>query len=79
MPMEDIKRGMLCTPLDPAYFVLIVAFLVTAVLPFDTRTFTTLLLPVWLNGLVAFADTDRLILSPPFNRDEKIIWIRVVI
>lgn len=45
MPVEDIERGMLCTPLDPAYFVFIAAFLAIAVLPFDTRTFTTLLLP----------------------------------
>jgi hypothetical protein len=66
------KRGAVYTPLS-AYFFLIVAFLVIAVLPFDIRTFTTLLLPAWLNDLVAFVDIDRLILSPPFNRDEIII------
>lgn len=66
------KRDAGYTPLV-AYFVLIVAFLVIAVLPFDIRTFTTLLLPAWLTDLVAFVDIDRLILSPPFNRDEIII------
>lgn len=67
MSVEDIKRGMLYTPPLSAYFVLIVAFLVIAILPFDIRMFTTLLLPAWLNDLVVFVDIDCLILSPPFT------------
>ena len=51
--------------LNPAYLFFSTALWVIAVLPFEIRTFTTLIHPAWLTDLEAFTDT-RLILSPPF-------------